>query len=71
MQHDALTLSAAMQLPFVDFDLVTIALAADARMAESQEGVRLYASRRAHYPGFRRWLLSGLGVSDPAASLRR
>ncbi|HZN76654.1 MAG TPA: nucleoside hydrolase [Micromonosporaceae bacterium] len=70
MQHDALTLSAAMQLPFVDFDLVTVALAPDARMAEAPAGVRLYASRRAQYAGFRRWLSTALGVSDPAAMLR-
>jgi pyrimidine-specific ribonucleoside hydrolase len=66
MQHDALTLSAAMQLPFVDFDLTEVVLDPDARMTEGAGGVRLHLSRRAHYAGFNRWLLRGLGVADPA-----
>jgi inosine-uridine nucleoside N-ribohydrolase len=70
MQHDALTLSAALQLPFVDFDAMTIAIAADARMSEDPAGVRRYVSRRAHYAGFMLWLLRGLGMSDAAATLR-
>ena len=69
MQHDALTLSAAMQLPFVDFDLMSVALDANARMTAPAPGagVPLHLSRRAHYPSFRTWLLRTLTATPTPA----
>lgn len=59
MQHDALTLSVAMQLPFVHSDLVDIVVDDAGRTSEPPGGglaLRCFLSRRADYPAFRRWL---------------
>jgi inosine-uridine nucleoside N-ribohydrolase len=63
MQHDALTLSAAAQLPFVDFELTPIAVDPAGRMSPGGDaGARLFVSRRAHYEPFNRWLTRSLGA---------
>ena len=66
MQHDALTLSAAMQLPFVNFDLTPIVVADDARMSSGPGGPRHFVSVRARYGPFNEWLQRGLAVADAA-----
>ncbi|MFI0817266.1 nucleoside hydrolase [Streptomyces sp. NPDC021098] len=65
IQHDALTLSAALQLPFVDFDRVPVALDSIGRTTHSQQGVPVWLSLSARYPAFMRWLGQRL---DPAWS---
>lgn len=66
LQHDALTLSAALQLPFVGFDLATISLSEDARMSLDPTGQRHFISVRARYDAFNQWLHRGLTAPDQA-----
>lgn len=68
MQHDALTLSAALQLPFVDFAQRHIGFDAIGRMSTltEPEGIVAFVSRRAHYAAFQRWLLRWLGGASAA-----
>jgi inosine-uridine nucleoside N-ribohydrolase len=69
MQHDALTLSAALRLPFVDFDRVPVALDEIGRMSgRASDGVRMWLSLSARYPAFMRWLGQRL---DPAVGSDR
>ncbi|POX41348.1 nucleoside hydrolase [Streptomyces sp. Ru73] len=63
IQHDALTLSAALQLPFVDFDKMPVALDGIGRTTRADTGVPVWLSLSAHYPAFMRWLSQRL---DPA-----
>jgi inosine-uridine nucleoside N-ribohydrolase len=56
MQHDPLTLTAALQLPFVDFTRRCVALAPDARMTLDPDGRPAWITTRADYPAFRTWL---------------
>ncbi|WP_024802850.1 nucleoside hydrolase [Nocardia sp. BMG51109] len=56
MQHDPLALTAALQLPFVDFGRRRLTLAEDARMSADAGGSPLWVSGRADYPAFRTWL---------------
>jgi inosine-uridine nucleoside N-ribohydrolase len=65
-QHDALTLSAAMQLPFVSFDLMPVVLADDARMSSGPGGSSHFVSTKARYGAFNDWLARGLGVANSA-----
>ena len=60
MQHDPLALSAALQLPFVDFSQRTVVLAPDARMTVTPEGRPTWITTRADYPAFRTWLAKQL-----------
>jgi inosine-uridine nucleoside N-ribohydrolase len=62
IQHDALTLSAALELPFVNFDLVRVALDEIGRMREDDDGAPIFMSYSARYPAFLRWLSSQLNV---------
>ncbi|MFX0574561.1 nucleoside hydrolase [Nocardia nepalensis] len=55
-QHDPLTLTAALQLPFVDFSRRHITLAPDARMTATPHGHFTWITTRADYPAFRNWL---------------
>ncbi|MFW5421075.1 nucleoside hydrolase [Nocardiopsis sp. CNT-189] len=64
-QHDALALSAALELPFVDSDPMELELDAIGRTTASEKGTRVRVSTSAHYPGFMAWLHDTL---DPAAS---
>lgn len=63
IQHDALTLSAALELPFVDFDKMPVALDGIGRTTRSENGVPVWLSLSANYPAFMRWLAQRL---DPA-----
>ncbi|WP_308259013.1 nucleoside hydrolase [Pseudonocardia sp. H11422] len=57
IQHDALTLSAALGLPFVDSAPTAVALDAIGRMtAAPQGGVPMRLSRAANHPAFMAWL---------------
>ncbi|WP_036495917.1 nucleoside hydrolase [Nocardia sp. BMG111209] len=59
-QHDPLTLTAALQLPFVDFARRAIVLGDDARMRVDPRGRSVRASSRADYAAFRAWLAGQL-----------
>jgi len=63
MQHDALTLSAALQLPFVDFDIRRISFDPLGRMSVG-EGMEVFLSHRAHYAAFFGWLERQLFDAD-------
>jgi inosine-uridine nucleoside N-ribohydrolase len=63
MQHDSLALSAALELPFVDFESATIELGEDGRMKASEQGVQVRVSTRARYEDFMLWLEAALGVA--------
>jgi inosine-uridine nucleoside N-ribohydrolase len=65
MQHDALTLSAALELPFVESDTRRIVLGTDGRMQVSDGGVDLFVSVSARYPAFMQWLSAALAVDHP------
>ena len=67
IQHDALTLSAALQLPFVDFDKTPVAVDGIGRTIRSETGVPVWLSLSAHYPAFMRWFSQRLDpVWQPA-----
>jgi inosine-uridine nucleoside N-ribohydrolase len=63
LQHDPLTLSAAVGLPFVDFALKRISMDQVGRMSLDTNGLELFLSSRADYAAFTRWLHKGLGIS--------
>jgi pyrimidine-specific ribonucleoside hydrolase len=60
LQHDGLTLSAAIGLPFVEFARMNVAIFPDARMAAAENGIPVSVSVRADYAAFNEWLLRGL-----------
>ncbi|GIJ51640.1 hypothetical protein Val02_85260 [Virgisporangium aliadipatigenens] len=62
MQHDALTLAEAMQLPFVQSSLLDVVIDEKGRTGLEGDGlpVKCFLSRRADYPAFRRWLEKAL-----------
>ncbi|EGX59764.1 hypothetical protein SZN_11313 [Streptomyces zinciresistens K42] len=60
MQHDALTLSAALDLPFVDSDRIRIAMDDIGRTTASDDGAMLRWSVAAEYDAFMRWLTTTL-----------
>jgi hypothetical protein len=70
MQHDALTLSAALQLPFVDFGLRGIAFDEAGRITVRRDssseaaGTLAFVSRRVHYAPFQDWLARHLAPPD-------
>jgi inosine-uridine nucleoside N-ribohydrolase len=67
MQHDALTLSAAAELPFVEFSFTNVALDDLGRMRLDPAGPRVFLSRKADYPAFMRWLTIQLGpITTPS-----
>ncbi|MDT0300808.1 nucleoside hydrolase [Streptomonospora wellingtoniae] len=63
LQHDALTLSAALKLPFVQSEDMPLAVDDIGRTTVSVEGTVVQVSTAAHYSGFMSWLQTGL---DPA-----
>ena len=65
MQHDALTLSAAMRLPFVTLTHATVTLDPRARMRADPDGVPVWMSTRALYPQFMDWLARQLDRPRP------
>ena len=68
LQHDPLTLSAALQLPFVSFELTTVVLDEAARMSRSPDGHRHFLSTRARYDAFTEWMRRGLTTVEPQPS---
>lgn len=68
LQHDALTLSAALARPTVSFRPATVALDDIGRMSESSVGVGVRISQRAYYERFWTWLTRELAtvLADPA-----
>ena len=56
IQHDALTLAAAMEVPFVGFTRAHIALDEQARMRTDPDGTIVWLSSRADYQPFINWL---------------
>jgi len=67
MQHDPLTLSAALDLPFLDFELEHIALDDIGRMHKDPDGIEVFLAHNPDYPAFWRWLLTCLDTPTPAA----
>lgn len=64
LQHDALTLSAALGLPFVRAATTRVAMDELGRWTQDEDGTALRLSRSADYPAFMAWLAEAL---DPAA----
>jgi pyrimidine-specific ribonucleoside hydrolase len=60
MQHDALTLSAALGWPGVRFGRENITLDGQARMTRASHGLRVKISIAADYPDFMTWLANRL-----------
>jgi inosine-uridine nucleoside N-ribohydrolase len=71
MQHDALALSAAMELPFVHFSFTKVSLDEIGRLREDPGGRQVFLSRRADYPAFMRWLAAQLDPIRKATSPER
>jgi inosine-uridine nucleoside N-ribohydrolase len=70
MQHDALTLSAALRYPFVDFRSATVEYDDLGRMIVADGGTRCRLARAVRYQAFNTWLRSALQTStQPAAQL--
>ena len=68
MQHDALTLSAALDFPFVEFGLRMIVFDEIGRMSVAEAGISAFISRRAHYGPFHAWLgRLGSGLTEAGA----
>jgi hypothetical protein len=68
IQHDSLALSAALELPFVEFDLERVSLDAAGRMHRSEDGAEVFLSRAADYPAFIQWLMTRLGFQPVPAT---
>jgi inosine-uridine nucleoside N-ribohydrolase len=60
IQHDALTLSAALELPFVDSDKVAVEFDEIGRMSATATGVPVWLSVSARYEAFMAWLAAAL-----------
>jgi inosine-uridine nucleoside N-ribohydrolase len=68
MQHDALTLSAAMDLPFVRLGMAKIALDEIGRMSTVRDGVPIRLSTSVRYDAFMDWLTVALDPSRTPTS---
>lgn len=66
MLHDPLTLSASLQLPYVDFSLERVVVRPNGRMQLAEEGRPAFVSRSADYDAFMSWVRAGL-EGTPAA----
>lgn len=60
LQHDALTLSVALELPFVGLTRAVVTLDQAARMSHDPDGMPVWISARALYAPFMDWLLRQL-----------
>ena len=60
MQHDAMALSVAMRLPFLDVDQTRVRLDAIGRLHEDPDGHEVLLARTAGYATFRAWLSARL-----------
>ncbi|WP_280246775.1 nucleoside hydrolase [Nocardia abscessus] len=61
-QHDPLTLTVALELPFVELSRPSIRVDADARMSVDPAGRPTWVTSDADYPAFRRWLATQLAT---------
>jgi purine nucleosidase len=68
LQHDGLTLSAALGLPFVTAAGTPVVLDEIGRMSTAPDGVRLRLSTKANYPAFMTWFAVALDPATPAAA---
>ncbi|MFC5724875.1 nucleoside hydrolase [Streptomyces gamaensis] len=68
IQHDALTLSAALELPFVDSDYLRITMDDIGRTTATADGVLVRVSLTAAYEAFMTWLLARLDPHAPAGT---
>ena len=68
LQHDGLTLSAALGLPFVTAAGTPVVLDEIGRMSTAPDGVRLRLSTKADYPAFMTWFAAALDPATPAAA---
>ncbi|OLM08520.1 nucleoside hydrolase [Pseudonocardia sp. Ae505_Ps2] len=68
LQHDALTLSAALGLPFVRAATTRIAMDEIGRWTRDEDGTALRLSRSADYPAFMIWLADALEPAAEAAA---
>jgi pyrimidine-specific ribonucleoside hydrolase len=71
MQHDALTLAAALAVPVIDFGFVPVIMADDGRMRRDPDGISVRLATRADYDGFMWWLATRLDMASAAASATR
>lgn len=65
MQHDALTLTAALDLPFVDSEPMRITMDDIGRTSVAEDGTLVRWSVDADYEAFMRWLAHTLGAPQP------
>ncbi|MDN5920539.1 MAG: nucleoside hydrolase [Pseudonocardia sp.] len=68
LQHDALTLSAALGLPFVRSAATTVVLDEIGRMSTAPAGAPVRLSASADYPAFMTWLGTALDPATPAGA---
>ncbi|CAM3916130.1 nucleoside hydrolase [Nocardiopsis rhodophaea] len=71
IQHDPLTLSAALQMAFVDLDPTNIELDEAGRMTADENGVQVWMSISADYEPFNEWLSEVLTSKDFRTDIRR
>lgn len=71
MQHDALTLAAALAVPVIDFEFLPVTMADDGRLRRDPDGTRVRLAVRADYDGFMWWLTTRLGLTPAAATTAR
>ena len=64
MQHDGLTLTAALGLPYLDFAPDSITLDAAGRMTRHPGGIPVHLSVAANYPAFLTWLTQALQLDQ-------
>lgn len=69
MLHDPLTLTAALQLPFVEFALERVAVEPDGRMRVGEDGGAVFVSHTADYGPFLAWAEEG--VAERSRELRQ
>jgi hypothetical protein len=72
MQHDALTLAAALGHPAIDVAQASVAIAPDGRMTAAASGIPLTLASRVRYDSFMWWLArqldwAGIPAGSPAA----
>ncbi|GAA1996048.1 hypothetical protein GCM10009799_23220 [Nocardiopsis rhodophaea] len=71
IQHDPLTLSAALQMAFVDLDPTNIELDAAGRTTADENGAQVWMSISADYEPFNEWLSEVLTSKDFRTDIRR
>ncbi len=64
MQHDGLTLTAALGLPYVEFAPDSVSLDAAGRMTRHPGGIPVHLSVAADYPAFLTWLTQALQLDQ-------